>query len=162
MKNLLASATIGIALLTSGTLAQAAQNKQCLPMGGVAIANLFSEGKGKPVIISATLTGSVNTAAGKITAQKTTATGLVMEMEHYFGKDDGGHIYTKDRGVLTAIPGKPGRYMVEITYIIKKDVTRGTLKGYAGQFKSYGLADLRDPDDMKVLVRYSGEICKGS
>ncbi len=81
-------------------------------------------------------------------------------MEHYFGRDDGGSVQTKDLGVLTAIPGKPGRYMIEITYDIQTDVTRGTLKGYSGQFKSFGLVDLRNLNDMKGLVRYSGEICK--
>lgn len=81
-------------------------------------------------------------------------------MEHYFGVDDGGAFQTKDLGVLTAIPGKPGRYMIEITYDIQEDVTRGTMKGFKGQFKSYGLVDLRDPNDMVGLVRYTGEICK--
>ena len=81
-------------------------------------------------------------------------------MEHYFGRDDGGSVQTKDLGVLTAIPGKPGRYMIEITYDIQTDVTRGTLKGYSGQFKSLGLVDLRNLNDRKGLVRYSGEICK--
>ena len=153
---LIVTAALGGASLSA---TQAAE-QSCLPIGGVAIANFFSEGEGKPIIISASLTGSVDSAAGKITAQRETATGLEMDMEHYFGRDDGGSILTKDLGVLTAIPGRPGRYMIEITYDIQPDVTRGTLKGYSGQFNSFGLVDLRDPNDMKGLVRYSGEICK--
>lgn len=140
--------------------AAAAQAQTCLPMGGVAVANFFSEGEGKPLIISAALTGTVNNAAGKITAQRETSTGLEMDLEHYFGRTDGGAFFTKDLAVLTAVPGKPGRFMIEISYEIQEDVTRGTLKGYKGSFKSYGLVDLRLPDDMKGLVRYDGEICK--
>ena len=148
-----------IAALLAGT-APAGAMPQCKPIGGVGTANLYAEGEGRPVIISAMMAGSVSHAAGKITAQRETPSGLEMDMEHYFGTAENGGMNTKDFGVLTAVPGKPGRYMVEITYTVQEDVTRGSLKGYKGQFTSFGLADLRDPDDMKVLVRYSGEICK--
>lgn len=137
-----------------------AEEKSCVPMGGVAIPNFFSEGEGKPIIISAALTGTVNNAAGKILAQRETPTGLEMDMEHYFGTDDGGSFKTKDLGILTSVPGKPGRFMIEITYHIQAGVTRGTLKGVTGMFNSYGLVDLRDPNNMVGLVRYTGEICK--
>jgi hypothetical protein len=137
-----------------------AASQTCTPIGGVAIPNFFGEGKGKPTIISASLTGSVNTAAGKITAQRETPTGLEMDMEHYFGRDDGGAFQTKDLAVLTAVPGKTGRFMIEITYHVQENVTRGTMKGVKGQFNSYGLVDLRDPNNMVGLVRYTGEICK--
>lgn len=150
--------TAAIALANSAGAKATSQN--CMPIGGVAIPNFFPEGKTNPTIISAALTGSVNTAAGKITAQRETPTGLEMDMEHYFGRDDGGAFQTKDLAVLTAVPGKPGRFMVEITYHIQENVTRGTLKGYKGQFSSYGLVDLRDADNMVGLVRYAGEICK--
>jgi hypothetical protein len=126
----------------------------------VAIPNFFSEGEGKPTIISAALTGSVNTAAGKITAQRETATGLEMDMEHYFGADDGGAFQTKDLAILTAVPSRPGRFMLESTSVIQEAVTRGTLKGVKGAFNSYGLVDLRDPNNMVGLVRCNGEICK--
>lgn len=137
-----------------------AEDVVCMPIGGVAIPNFFAEGENNPIIISATLTGSVNNATGKITAQRETPTGLEVDMEHYFGTDDGGAFQTRDLGILTAVPGKPGRYMIEITYHIQKDVTRGTLKGFHGKFNSYGLVDLRDPNNMVGLVRYTGEICK--
>lgn len=148
------------AFLTGGAATASAQARDCMPIGGVAIPHFFPEGEGKPVVISATLTGSVTNAAGKILAQRKTATGLEMDMEHYFGRGDGGAIQTKDVGVLTAVPGKQGRYMIEITYDIQPNISRGTLKGYKGQFKSYGLVDLRDPNNMVGLVRYDGEICK--
>lgn len=153
------------ALLTAGALllgacAAQAQAQECTPIGGVAIANFFSEGEGKPTIIAATLIGSVESAAGKILAQRQTPTGLEMDMEHYFGRGDGGAIYTRDLAVLTTVPGKPGRYMVEITYHIQEKISRGTLKGYKGTFNSYGLVDVRDPDAGAGLVRYDGKICK--
>ncbi len=159
---MLKKTTIGLfaASILAAGFTSTAQAQSCMPIGGVAIPHFYAEGEGNPMIISAALTGSVQNAAGKITAQRETATGLEMDMEHYFGRDDGGAFQTKDLGVLTAIPGKPGRYMIEITYHIQDDVTRGTLEGYTGQFSSYGLVDLRDPDNLVGLVRYTGSICK--
>lgn len=159
MSNILTSIALIAALIIGATQASA-QGRDCLPIGGVAMPHFFPEGEGKPVIISATLTGSVNNATGKILAQRKTATGLEMDMEHYFGRGDGGAFQTKDLSVLTAVPGKEGRYMIEITYDIQPKISRGTLKGYKGQFRSYGLVDLRDPNGMVGLVRYDGEICK--
>lgn len=159
---MLRKATTGLftASLLAVTLASTAHAETCMPIGGVAIPNFFAEGESKPMIISAALTGSVHNAAGKITAQRVTPTGMEMDMEHYFGRDDGGAFLTKDLGILTAVPGKPGRFMLEISYHIQEDVTRGTLKGYRGRFNSYGLVDLRDPDNLVGLVRYTGSICK--
>nr|WP_298895039.1 hypothetical protein [uncultured Altererythrobacter sp.] len=137
-----------------------AEARECIDIGGVAIPNFFAEGDGQPIVISATLIGSVQNAAGKIVGQRETATGLEMNMEHYFGRSDGGAIYTQDVGVLTSVPGRPGRFMIEITYDIQQGKSRGTLEGFGGQFKSYGLVDLRDPENMQGLVRYSGQICK--
>lgn len=144
----------------SGTTSASAAPGMCAPIGGVAIPNFFAEGEGNPIIISATLIGSVQNAAGKITGQRETSTGLEMDMEHYFGRSDGGAFQTKDLGILTAVPGKPGRFMLEITYDIQEGTGRGTLKGANGSFSSYGLVDLRDPDNLQGLVRYSGEICQ--
>lgn len=151
------SLILGAMLTLSGAAAYA---ENCLPLGGVAIANFYAEGENQPIIVSAALMGSVNNAAGKILAQRETSTGLEMDMEHYFGRTDGGAIWTKDLGVLTAVPGRPGRYMIEITYDVQNERSRGTLKGYSGSFQSYGLVDLRSTDALQGLVRYSGEICK--
>lgn len=149
-----------LALVTTTPVQASDGGQSCMPIGGVAVPNFFPEGEGKPIIISASLAGSVQSAAGKILAQRQTPTGLEMDMEHYFGRDDGGAIHTKDLGILTTVPGKPGRYMLEITYHIQQADSRGTLKGYGGVFNSYGLVDLRDPNNMVGLVRYTGEICK--
>lgn len=156
---LIATFAVAMAALSGVSTAQA-QSPTCMQLGGVAIPNFFPEGDGKPIVISATLMGSVTNAAGKILAQRQTPTGLEMDMEHYFGREDGGAIQTKDIGILTAVPGKPGRYMIEITYDLQEKMSRGTLKGYKGRFNSYGLVDLRDPNNMVGLVRYEGEICK--
>jgi hypothetical protein len=144
----------------AGTASASAGTGVCSPIGGVAIPNFFAEGDGNPIIISATLTGSVQNAAGKITGQRETATGLEMDMEHYFGRADGGAFQTKDLGILTSVPGKPGRFMIEINYDIQEGTGRGTMEDANGSFKSYGLVDLRDPDNMQGLVRYSGEVCQ--
>ncbi|MCI4664884.1 MAG: hypothetical protein MRY74_09200 [Neomegalonema sp.] len=149
-----------LALLGAVAVSGPANAAECFPIGGVAVPNFFSEGEGQPIVISATLTGTVHNAAGKILAQRKTETGLEMDIEHYFGRSDGGAFLTKDKAVLTAIPGKPGRYMIEITYDIQKDTTRGTLKGVHGQFSSYGLVDLRDESNLVGMVRYTGKICK--
>ena len=159
MTRWLAILAVAAAITTSGS-ANAAKEAACLQIGGVAIPNFFTEGDGRPITISATLMGSVTNAAGKILSQKKTATGLEMRMEHYFGRADGGAVYTNDVGILTAVPGKPGRYMIEITYDIQAGKGRGTLKDYKGQFRSYGLVDLRDPAKLEGLVRYSGKICR--
>ncbi|KAF2989274.1 hypothetical protein OGR47_20635 (plasmid) [Methylocystis sp. MJC1] len=161
MKRLIAVLFASSVALTAMGPARAAEvGRDCMPIGGVAIPNFFPEGDRKPIVISASVAGSVQNAAGKILAQRETPTGLEMDMEHYFGREDGGAIHTKDLGILTSVPGKPGRYMLEITYDIQQADSRGTLKGYGGVFNSYGLVDLRDPNNMVGLVRYGGEICK--
>lgn len=156
----LVALVLGSGISLSGASSASAAAAVCAPIGGVAIANFFAEGEGNPIVISAALTGTVQTAAGKITAQRETATGLEMDMEHYFGRDDGGAFQTKDLGILTAVPGKPGRFMIEITYDIQDGTGRGTMEGAHGTFNSYGLVDLRDPNTMQGLVRYSGEVCQ--
>ena len=130
--------------------------ESCMPIGGTGMPNFVPQKDGTITIV-APLTGSVSTAAGKITVQRKTATGLEMDMEHYFMTEKGGFMHTKDLGILTAIKGKKDRYMIEITYHIQKGSTSGVLKGYGGKFKSFGLVDLAK---LKGLVRYSGEICK--
>ena len=151
----LSSAAMALAMISTTAMAA-----DCVQMGGVGIPNFYPEGEGQPIIISATLTGTVDHASGKIFETRETETGLEMDMQHYFGRGDGGGFLTNDLGVLTAVPGKPGRFMVEVTYDIDESVTRGTLAGYSGQFQSFGLVDLRDDGNLIGLVRYSGEICR--
>ena len=151
MYQLIISATIAGATVSN---AQAGEN--CMPIGGTGMPNFVPQKDGTITIV-APLTGSVATAAGKITAQRKTATGLEMDMEHYFMTAEGGFMHTKDLGILTQVKGKKDRYMIEITYRVQKASTSGVLKGYKGTFNSFGLVDLAK---LKGLIRYRGEICK--
>ncbi len=144
-----------IASVTGITMAQAAK-QQCMPIGGLGMPNFVPQPDGTTTIV-APLSGSAATAAGKITAQRKTATGLEMDMEHYFMTEKGGFMYTKDLAVLFPVQGKKDRYMVEITYHIQEGSASGALQGYQGQFKSYGLVDLKN---QQGLIRYRGEICR--
>ena len=62
MKRLL----LALTLLAGAATTNAAQAAECFPIGGVAIPNFFAEGDDQPIVISASLTGSVQNAAGKI------------------------------------------------------------------------------------------------
>jgi len=127
----------------------------CMPIGGVGMPNFVPQPDGSFAIV-APLTGSVSNASGKVTAQRETATGLEMDMEHYFMTDKGGFMHTKDLGILTKVEGKKDRYMIEISYDIQHQESRGELKSYKGSFNSFGLVNLAE---LTGLIRYSGEIC---
>jgi len=133
-----------------------ADQKICTPIGGMAMPTFSPQADGT-VRITAPLIGSVSSASGTITAQRETKSGLEMDLNHYFLNNTGGSFHTVDHAELTAVPGKAGRFMIEINYAIEKESTTGTFIGYEGNFKSYGLVDL---NNMEGLVRYSGEICK--
>ncbi len=130
--------------------------KLCESIGGVAMPTFSPQADGT-VRITSPLIGSVSAASGTITAQRETKSGLEMDLNHYFLNNTGGSFHTLDHAELTAVPGKTGKFMIEINYAIEKESTTGTFKGYEGNFKSYGLVDL---NNMEGLVRYSGEICK--
>ncbi|NQZ83140.1 MAG: hypothetical protein HRT52_19200 [Colwellia sp.] len=143
-------------VLAIASTSSIASNNICMPIGGMAMPTFSPQSDGT-VRITAALIGSVSAASGTITAQRETKKGLDMDLNHYFLNDTGGSFHTVDSAELTAVPGKPGRFMIEINYDIEKESTTGTFKGYDGKFKSYGLVDL---NKMEGLVRYSGEICK--
>lgn len=156
IKQLTIVAALTIATLTAGAATAYADDKTTLPIGGVGMANFVAQPDGTFTIV-APLSGSVANAAGKVIATRETATGLEMDMEHYFMTDKGGFIHTVDLGILTAVPGKPGRFMLEITYDVQEDESSGELTGFDGTFHSYGLVDL---NKLQALIRYSGEISK--
>jgi len=145
-----------VAGLNSGSTARAASAPDCMPIGGVGMPNFVPQDDGTITIV-APLTGSVRTTSGRITRQQETATGMEMDMEHYFMNEQGGFMHTKDKAVLTRVQGKKDWYMVEITYHIQDASTSGVLEGYRGQFSSYGLVDL---ENLRGLIRYSGQICR--
>lgn len=152
---------LALAIMTTGAWATstpvlAGDAPSCIAIGGLGMANFAPEKDGTTTIV-APLTGTFANAAGKITGSRETATGLELDMEHYFMNNAGGFFLTKDIGVLTRIPGKKDRYMIEISYDIQVETTSGPFKGFKGGFKSYGLVDLKNNQG---LVRYSGKICK--
>lgn len=152
MFNRIAAASLLAIVSTSAV----ADQKICTPIGGMAMPTFSPQADGS-VRITASLIGSVSAASGTITAQRKTKSGMEMDLNHYFLNNTGGSFHTVDHAELTAVPGKAGRFMLEINYSIEKESTTGTFKGYEGDFKSYGLLDL---NNMEGLVRYSGEICK--
>lgn len=133
-KQILKRTTLAAALVVSPFTAVMASASQCIPIGGIGTANLYPEGESKPIVIAANMIGSVSNAAGKVTAQRKTATGLEMDMVHYFGTEKSGSMHTKDLAILTAVPGKPGTFMVEITYKIQPGETRGTFNWGDNQY----------------------------
>ncbi len=142
--------------IAGSVLMSAHAGTNCMPIGGTAMPNFVPQPDGTITIV-APLTGSVATATGTITAQRKTDTGLEMDMEHYFMTSKGGFMHTKDTAVLTKVMGKKDRYMIEIEYHIQEASTSGALKGFKGEFNSFGLVDLAQ---LNGLVRYSGEICQ--
>ena len=155
IKQLILFSVIAVSAIST-SFAEKYAEKTCMPIGGVGMANFVPQQDGSITIV-APLTGSVSNAAGKITAQRITETGLEMDMEHYFMTEKGGFMHTKDLGILTKVVGEKDRYMIEITYGIQEKSTSGMLKGYKGRFNSFGLVDLAN---LNGLIRYSGEICK--
>ncbi len=142
--------------ISSVTPSIAQADGSCMPIGGTGMPNFVPQDDGTITIV-APLTGSAAIASGKITAQRKTSTGLEMDMEHYFMTEKGGFMHTRDLAILSNVAGKNDRYMIEITYDIQEASTSGVLKGYKGQFNSYGLVDLAK---LQGLIRYSGEVCK--
>lgn len=128
---------------------QAAENK-CMPIGGATIGETIDD-----THLIGALSGSLTSANATITSQKKTDRGLILEMEHVFMSDKGGLIKTKDEAALTTVPGKDQVYMAEITY--KVIDSKGAFAGYKGEFNSFGIIKLKEG---KVVVRYSGELCK--
>ncbi len=148
---------IVVSLLFAGlSLANIHAKESCMPIGGVGMPNFVPQADGTITIV-APLTGSVAVASGTITSQRKTDTGLVMDMTHYFMTEKGGFMQTNDVAILTKVLGKKDRYMIEISYHVQESSTSGVLKGYKGEFKSFGLVDLAN---LTGLIRYSGEICK--
>jgi len=142
--------------LLLAAMASAYANESCMPIGGTGMPNFFSQQEGVMSAV-ATLSGSVSAATARVVAERQTATGLEMDMQHFFMTDKGGFMNTNDLAILTKVLGKKDRYMIEITYQVQAGSTSGQLEGYTGTFNSYGLVDM---ENLQGVIRYSGEICK--
>jgi hypothetical protein len=139
--------TLMLAALSSNSFAS---KNQCKEVGGMGLAEAVDETN-----LVAALSGDMTGARAQILGQKKTSTGLILDMEHYFINDSNGLIRTRDKAVLTSVPGKDQTYMLEINYKIID--SRGTYEGYRGGFSSFGLIKLAKGE---VILRYKGEICK--
>jgi len=140
-------------LMTVNMPSVQASSQRCIDIGGSGVANVVNKGTG----IVATLSGSVSSARGEILSSEKTATGMKMKMSHLFMNASGGLMQTNDDVILTSVKGKDKQFMINITYHVQKKTTSGSLKGYTGVFKSYGLIDLAIG---QVIIRYNGKICK--
>ncbi len=125
-------------------------DKQCIPMGGMALAEAMDE-----THLVAALSGEMTGANAEIIGQKKTETGLILDMEHYFISNKNGLIKTKDKAILTAVPGEDQTYMLKINYTVID--AKGIYEGYRGEFHSFGLIKLGKG---QAVLRYKGELCK--
>ena len=142
---------LSVVLLGASSVSVHAASHDCKAIGGMALADAIDETN-----LVAALSGELGGGArAKITGQEETATGLSLDMEHYFINDKAGLLRTRDKATLTTVPGKHQTYMLEITYDVVE--ARGTYAGYKGRFRSFGLINLATG---KVVLRYNGEICK--
>ncbi len=132
------------------TFNASAASSQCREIGGMGLAEAMDE-----THLVAALSGDMTGANAKITGQKKTETGLILDMEHHFISNKNGLIKTKDKAILTAVPGKDQTFMLEINYTVVE--AKGTYAGYGGEFHSFGLIKL---EEGKVILRYKGELCK--
>lgn len=141
---------LSAALLTVLSSTGFSSTDQCREIGGMGLAEAIDETN-----LVAALSGDFTGARAEIISQKKTSTGLILEMEHFFINDKNGLIRTRDKAILTSVPGKEHTYMLEIAY--KVIDSRGTYDGYRGGFNSFGLIKLGKGE---VILRYQGEICK--
>ena len=141
--------TSAVALLAMAT--PATGPAQCIDLGGTGLAQAVSD-----TAFVGALAGELGGGArARVEGQRETATGLELDMRHFFFTDEGGLLETKDIATLTAVPTKDGNYMLEIHYKVQN--ASGTFAGYTGEFKSRGLLNFNDGS---VVLKYSGQICK--
>ena len=124
---------------------------RCIPIGGTALGQFFNDGKD----VLAPMFGTWSATRGTVVSQEVTTTGLLLGMEHAFSTDKGGVVTTRDKVVLTTIPGFVNDYGLNITYTVNEAF--GPLKGYSGTFNSYGRVNM---DTGEAVVRYSGQLCQ--
>lgn len=151
MKSIFFGLGAATALLCLPVSSGFAAERECLPIGGVALGQFYSGGKEA----LAHTAGTWASTRGSVKNQKETSTGLRLEMEHAFTTADGALISSRDDVELTKIPGKKDTYLLEVAYTVNESY--GRLKGYGGTFHSRGAIDLATGE---ALLRYSGKLCK--
>jgi hypothetical protein len=75
-----------------------------------------------------------------------------LDLEHFFMRKDGSTIQTRDKSVLTTVPGAE-RVLAETTYQVVR--ATGAFEGMTGGFKSWGAIESVSG---KGVLRFWGEI----
>ena len=150
MHKLIYKSLLSTALLVTLSLNAYSADKECVSIGGMGLAEAIDE-----THLVAAMSGDMTGANAEITGQKKTETGLILDMEHHFMSNKNGLLKTKDKAILTAVPGKDQTYMLEINYTVVD--SRGIYADYRGEFQSFGLIKLGKG---QVILRYKGELCK--
>lgn len=142
-----------LAAIMFGTGASGAQaaGGDCIDIGGTALGQFFNDGKD----VLGVMSGTWAATRGTVVSEEETATGLLLGMEHAFSTSQSGVVTTRDKVVLTTIPGSENDYGLDIAYTVVESF--GHLKGYTGTFNSYGRINTGTGE---AVVRYRGEICK--
>lgn len=76
------------------------------------------------------------------------------DLEHFYQLEDGSTLATRDKTIFVAVKDDD-RVLASTTYSVAS--ATGALKGYKGQFKSWGSAN---PKTGQGVLRYSGELCQ--
>ncbi len=151
MNKTVGTAIFAAILLGAGAASAQAAGGECVNIGGTALGQFFNDGK---EVVGA-MSGTWASTRGTVVSEEKTTTGLLLGMEHAFSTSGGGVVLTRDKVVLTAIPGGENDYGLDIAYTVVESF--GQLKGFAGTFNSYGRINTGTGE---AVVRYRGQLCK--
>lgn len=119
-------------------------------MGGTAVFDLFEPLGGYVVAMTGDFEGGAFARQVGDARQEDAATHL--DLEHFFMRRDGSTIQTRDRSILSAVPGQT-RLLAATTYTVVK--ATGAFEGMTGEFRSWGAID---PQTGQGVLRFWGAI----
>lgn len=119
-------------------------------MGGTAIFDFVEAISGYIVAMTGNFEGGV--FARVVGEPRVEDNKTFLDLEHYFIRNDGSMIHTRDTSVLTAVPGEE-RLLAATTYNVAR--TTGAFEGMTGQFHSWGSID---PTTGQGVLRFHGAI----
>ncbi len=119
-------------------------------MGGTATFDFFEPLAGYVVAMTGDFDGGVFARQIGEAREEDGATHL--DLEHFFMRRDGSTIQTRDKSILSAVPGQT-RLLAATTYTVVK--ATGAFEGMSGSFKSWGAID---PHTGQGVLRFWGEI----
>lgn len=151
------SAAILTLSLGSAALAQTQDTKpaaaSCIALGGTASFDFRDALKGWTVAMTGDFRGGV--FARVVGGPRDLGNGRTeYDLEHYFQREDGSTVTTRDKALFVAVPGED-RVLAGATYSVV--ATTGTLEGYTGQFVSWGSSNVKTGQG---VLRFSGKLCK--